>query len=80
MYDNYNPMQTLQELISIASEERTKEMWKMYFRSELSRKDVIGDINCQSILDDIQNEIDCGKGFLKRTLEDLTDEYEYRHK
>ncbi len=58
--------------------ERQISMWRMYFRSELSRKEIIGDTNCQSILDDIQNEIDCGKFWLKRTLEDLTDEYKNR--
>ena len=73
-------METLQELKAINKQEREIEMWKIYFNSELNRKDIIGDINCSVILDDIQSEIDCGKFWMKRLHEDLTSEYEYRNK
>lgn len=73
-------METLQELIAVNKQERDIEMWKMYFRSELNRKEIHTDMTCENILKDIQNEIDCGKHFLQRTLEDLKSEYEYRNK
>ena len=73
-------METLQELISVAQRERQIEMYRMYFRSELNRKEIIGDINCGNILNDIQSEIEEGKFWLKRLLEDLKSEYEYRNK
>lgn len=73
-------METLQELIAVNKQERDIEMYRMYFRSELTRKEIIGDINCGNILNDIQSEIDCGKFWLQRLLEDLKSEYEYRNK